>query len=171
LVLVVDADYRSRSELARIRERQQAGHNEAQALEQQIAGERARSDDDGAASARERSAPAERGMVQELERDKDERTTQPNSTNHYLVALLPVSAPVVGRASENWSAQSARLDSPASGPRRGRRIEELPVELRTQRDSSWTRDGLLQAGRARARCVCQLTANFSPLANTTRFEQ
>lgn len=149
--------YRSRSELARIRAEQQAEHNGQQALEQQIASERTRSDDLAAQLQREKEARQQaETLVQELESARK----QPAEPTIISLALLPGVPRSGGVRPKLVLPQSARLVRLQVGIEPGEEYKSFRVELRTQRGKPvWTRDGLT-AGRGGQAVSLTLPANL-----------
>ena len=157
--------YRSRTELARIRAEQQAGHNDRRTLEQQIAGERARNDDLAAQLQREKAARQQSEvLVQELERARNERTTQPTQPTIISLALLPGISRGGGVRPKLVLPQSARLVRLQVGIEPEDQYKSFRVELRTQGGQQvWTRDGLA-ASRTRGGRAVSLTLPANLLA-------
>src|ERR1700730_665075 len=101
--------YRSRSELARIRAEQQAEHNGQQTLEQQIASERARSNELAEQLQREREARQQaETLAQELERAR-KQPTEPTIMSLALLPGIPRSGSVHPKLVLQQSARLVRL--------------------------------------------------------------
>jgi hypothetical protein len=101
--------YRSRNELARIRAEQQAEHNGLQTLEQQIASERARSNELAAQLQREREARQQaETSAQELERT-GKQPTEPTIMSLALLPGIPRSGGVRPKLVLQQSARMVRL--------------------------------------------------------------
>ena len=145
---------RSRSELERIRAEQQAGHNDQQALEQQIASERSRSNDLAAQLQHEKEARQQtEALVQELERARNERTTQPTQPTIISLALLPGISRGGGVRPRLVLPQSARLVHLQVGIDPEDQYKGFSVELRAQGGRQiWSRNNLsartTRSGRA-----------------------
>jgi len=123
---------RSRSELERIRAEQQAGHNDQQALEQQIASERSRSNDLAAQLQREKQEREQsEELVRQLERDRESRPQQSQQTFASLVLLPGVSRS--GSVRPNLILpESARVVRLHVGIEPEEEYKSFRVELRTQ---------------------------------------
>ena len=157
--------YRSRTELARIQAEQQAGRNDQQTLEQQIAGERARNNDLAAQLQREKEARRQsEALVQELERVGNERRTQPTQPTIISLALLPGISRGGGVRPKLVLPQSARLVHLQVGIDPEDQYKRFSVELRAQGGKQvWTRDGLA-AARTRGGRAVSLTLPANLLA-------
>ena len=136
--------YRSRGELARIRQEQQAGHNDQQALEQQIANERARSDDLAAQLQREKEARQQtEALVQERERARNEQAKQPDQPIIVSLALLSGISRSGGVRPKLVLPQSARLVRLQVGIDPEDQYKSFSVELRAQGGQQiWSRNNL-----------------------------
>jgi len=122
---------------------------------------------DGAASARERARRQTRELVQELERQemsgRRSRLNQPLSS----LALLPGNRRAWRRACRTGPAAIGALVRLQVGLDAEEDIRTSAWSLRLKGEQQvWTETVGCRQDARRARCVCHLTATFSPLANT-----